>query len=338
MLAPLQRFLYALDAPPGPRELAALVAKHCPPETRRLPTHAEGARAPTGASDTEATPPPGGPRTAVIPREGTEAKGKTRARTETFATNAELKNMLERATPLFPIPAITETTPVPRDSEPAREPEPEPDAEPRTSTRAIPRAERSSIIEVEPPGRALPGQTSPSSRLLVALAVGTLVLGAVALVMFLRSRGAPPAEPDAAVPLLSIDADLVADTFVAAPPVDTAPPIDAAPVPVDAAPASLDATPIARDAAQRVRPDAAITIDAAPRATGTATLKVGANPWGEVVIDGVARGRTPLQLVLPAGKHVVEVIFKGEDPPRTQKRTVELTVGETELVDVDFTK
>ena len=41
MLAALQRYLYALDEPPGPRDIAALVARFCPPETRRLPTHAD---------------------------------------------------------------------------------------------------------------------------------------------------------------------------------------------------------------------------------------------------------------------------------------------------------
>ena len=41
MLAALQRYLYALDETPGPRDVAALVARYCPPETRRLPTHLE---------------------------------------------------------------------------------------------------------------------------------------------------------------------------------------------------------------------------------------------------------------------------------------------------------
>ncbi|HEX2686732.1 MAG TPA: serine/threonine-protein kinase, partial [Kofleriaceae bacterium] len=34
MLAALQRYLYGLEEPPGPRDIAALVAKYCPPETR----------------------------------------------------------------------------------------------------------------------------------------------------------------------------------------------------------------------------------------------------------------------------------------------------------------
>ncbi|MCW5805143.1 MAG: serine/threonine protein kinase [Deltaproteobacteria bacterium] len=98
MLGALQKYLYNLDATPGPRDLAALVAKYCPPETRRLPTHVE-----SPAPDGDVVP--GGPRTAVIPRDGAP-RGKQRARTETFATNVELQHMFERATPLFPIPAI----------------------------------------------------------------------------------------------------------------------------------------------------------------------------------------------------------------------------------------
>ncbi|HEX8109304.1 MAG TPA: serine/threonine-protein kinase, partial [Kofleriaceae bacterium] len=39
MLAALQRYLYSLDETPGPRDVAALVARYGPPETRRLPTH-----------------------------------------------------------------------------------------------------------------------------------------------------------------------------------------------------------------------------------------------------------------------------------------------------------
>src|ERR1041384_5997040 len=39
MLAALQRYLYSLDEMPGPLDVATLVARHCPPETRRFPTH-----------------------------------------------------------------------------------------------------------------------------------------------------------------------------------------------------------------------------------------------------------------------------------------------------------
>jgi hypothetical protein len=113
----------------------------------------------------------------------------------------------------------------------------------------------------------------------------------------------------------------------------------------DATVVELDAaSAITTDAGPRItRPDAAGTTppvaDAAPVVVkGTATLKVGANPWGEVLVDGTPRGRTPLELTLPAGRHVVEVVFKGEDPPRTSKKTIDLKPNETETVEADFTK
>jgi hypothetical protein len=157
-----------------------------------------------------------------------------------------------------------------------------------------------------------------------------LLLGVVAIFMFMRNRNPATAPQDAPVTTAMFDV-AVADAMPMA--------IDTPPTEPDAA-IVVDAKPDVRDAGAKPKTDAAIatTIDAAPRATGTGTLKVGANPWGEVVIDGVSRGRTPLEVSLPAGKHVVEVIFKGEDPPRTQKKTIDLQHGETEQVDADFTK
>src|SRR5687768_8693801 len=101
MLAQINKYLYSLDATPGPRDVEALVARYCPPETRRLPTHADG----PGADDAPSgEPSPGGPRTAVIPR-AAAAKGKPQ-RQRSFATNVDIKAVLDRATPLFPIAAI----------------------------------------------------------------------------------------------------------------------------------------------------------------------------------------------------------------------------------------
>ncbi len=333
MLAQLQRYLYSLDETPGPREVAALVAKWCPPETRRQPTHADPL--PHGEG-TEVTPPPAGPRTAVIPRDAPEPKKKGRARTETFATNVELKHMLERSTPLFPIPAITdEQRPPPDDdhdnmmatkvSSPAipaiRDAEPSPRASQR-----MPRADRSHD------GLPDAGQPPRTPPLLVAAAIGVLLLGALAIVMFLKSRGGEPGLRDAAV------------ASIAAPTPDGAP-ADAAPDDATTLDAStldamtLDAVAVhAADAGPHVRFDAgpATPSDAAPRATGTAVLKVGADPWGDVFIDGTKRGRTPFEITISAGKHSIEVVFGGEDPPRVEKRTVDLAPGETKQIDVKF--
>jgi eukaryotic-like serine/threonine-protein kinase len=327
MLAALRRYIYSLEETPGPRDVERLVARYCPPETRRLPTDlvVEIPLEPR-AHDTDIgnTPPKAGPRTAVIPREGT-ARGKTRARTETFATNVQLEQMLERATPLFPIQAIRDQ-PEEREARgdatpriehaPTRPAEREDATRPRTQPGAQPRAERAPL--------ELPGREPPSRSLLLIAAVLAAVLGVAAVVVFFRGRAAVE-RPDAAP---RRDAPFYMAEFV-----------DAAPdAPVDAEPdAELPDAPLrphARDAG-----DLLPRIDAAVRPTGTATLKIGANPWGDVVIDGVRKGRTPIEpFSVPAGHHVVEVIFGGEDPPRTQRFPVDLANGDTKDVFADFTK
>ncbi|MGE3545489.1 MAG: serine/threonine protein kinase, partial [Kofleriaceae bacterium] len=108
MLAELQRFLYTLDQTPGPRDVAALVARYCPAETRRLPTHSDGV---VGDTDHDITARrdrsgPLGPRTAVVPRGAKGPMGKRPPRQQTFATHVELKGLLDRATPMFPIAAV----------------------------------------------------------------------------------------------------------------------------------------------------------------------------------------------------------------------------------------
>jgi hypothetical protein len=336
MLAQLNKYIFGLDEPPGPRDVDALVAKYCPPETRRMPTHAD----PAPGGETEGVPRPAGPHTAVIPRDATPAKGK-RARTETFATNVELESMLERATPLFPIQAITD------------EPDLESEELPKTSHRSIPRAEREAERDARP--LPVPGRNPPSRGLLVMAALGTLVLGGAALAMFLRAKN--PDSIDAGIGVATGDAnsdsdDASAMSSDAMPMVGDALVVtgDVLPVIIDASPIVHDAKLVTRDAgahdasvhdaSPRTRPDAreAIPTIDAPRAVGNGLLKIGANPWGEVIVDGITRGRTPLELTLPAGKHTIEIVFKGEDPPLTQKKTVELKSGETQSVDADFTK
>ena len=80
--------------------------------------------------------------------------------------------------------------------------------------------------------------------------------------------------------------------------------------------------------------------DAGPaRPAGNASLTIGANPWGNVLLDGRKIGRTPIEhLSVSAGHHIIEVIFAGEDPPRSQKYTVVLSDGEAKDVLADFTR
>jgi serine/threonine-protein kinase len=150
MLTALQKYLYGLDEMPGPRDVSALVARFCPPETRRLPTHVES---PPLDGD---TPPVGGPHTAVIPRDGA-AQGKKRARTETFATHVDLQRALERATPLFPIPAITDDAAAEPASTSGRNRAPRDTVE--TNPPSPPRASRP-VAAVTPPA----DDTGPTTR------------------------------------------------------------------------------------------------------------------------------------------------------------------------------
>ena len=371
MLAALQRYLYGLDQMPGPRDVAALVAKYCPPETRRMPTHAEAhdpepAEEPAGA--TEATPPPAGPRTAVIPREGSEPKGKPRPiRHQSFATHVELKDMLERATPMFGVTAMGDdddddgpVTPV-KTVEPPAGPTTtvvprEPAAEPSDSQRRA-RSQREDDTGVRPsadepdstmkirtrsPREGLGAAEAPGQRGLVLFAIGGLALAILAVFMFFKVRGTAAGAPDAA-PKLDAPFYMLPDASAAVPePVDAA--IVDAVTPDAAVAAAIDAgvEPPRRDAAVKLPIDASIVAPPADAKvvapTGTGTVEIGAEPWGDIVVDGKPRGRTPATLTLSAGPHTIEVIFGGEDPPRSKTFSIQLGAGATEKKFADFTK
>ncbi|HEY5934885.1 MAG TPA: protein kinase [Kofleriaceae bacterium] len=315
MLDALQRYLYALEDTPGPRDLAALVARYCPPESRRLPTHSDPA-----PPDTSPSPPPG-PHTAVIER----PKGKQRARTETFATNIDLRHMLERATPLFPIPAIDDAPDSATDADP-----PAADQSPQTKVSA-PRI----VVDAQPQATPtpIPGRQPPSRGLLVIAAIGTIAVGVIALVMFLKSRESmlgPDAAPKLDRPFYFDEPD-ARGAAVDAPALGSNPATDGG---VDAV---IDAPVGLADAGPRNRDGGAATPDAGPKIAGIAKLKIGADPWGEIYIDGTARGRTPAVLEVPAGKHVVEIVYRGEDPPKKKSFTVDLAADETKPLQADFT-
>jgi protein kinase-like protein len=342
MLAALQRYLYSLDETPGPRDIDALVARYCPPETRRVPTHAD-----VGHDDPQ-TPPaaPAGPRTAVIP-ERAAARGK-RARTETFATNVDLEKILERATPLFPIQAIRdEDVPPPTNGAPrgdatpvrARQPERDDPTSPRASTNRMARIDdvggsstRMERVSDEAPLRD--PRTGPSNRgLFFIAAVGAVILGLAAIYVFQHGKSA----------VMRADAGPKYD----APPwvvYDDAPAVDATPASIDAE--VIDALEPPIDA-KKVEASHDAHVVVAPKADagsatikpeGTGTLVIGAVPWADVVIDGVAGKRTPLEQSVSAGKHTIELIYRGDDPPKTKTFTITVKDGERAPVQWDFTK
>ncbi|HEY5946310.1 MAG TPA: serine/threonine-protein kinase [Kofleriaceae bacterium] len=325
MLAPLNKYLYSLDETPGARDLAALVARYCPPETRRLPTHVEAIgpdvspaedrhdtasegtrdRAATARIERPATAPIDrpGPRTAVIPRDAA-ARGKPQ-RQQTFATNVNIQSILDRATPLLAFDALDDKS---------------------ANAKAQPHEEP---VYATNPFASGPGVTArlsrpPSRSLLIVVGLGGLALAIGAVYMFFDNRDR----------VLRGGTDAGARYFDAA--IDTA---ADAPTP-DAG--VIDASPIdagremPRDAGTR-RSDATRPPTDASVAKAMATLKVGANPWGEIYVDGKLVGRTPRELSVTAGHHTVEIVFPAETPPRKQTFAVDLESGETKPLQADFT-
>ncbi|HTL38124.1 MAG TPA: PEGA domain-containing protein, partial [Kofleriaceae bacterium] len=431
MLAALNKQLYSLDEIPGPRDVAALVARFCPPETRRLPTHLEaiahdvispepleGGRPPTEV------PASSGPSTAVIPRDQ-QARGKPQ-RQKSFATNVNLQAMLDKADPL---PSFDEPSDVHSDVLPAfhegadkptkedrpktprvetpldkpsafaadtviddRPPLVDADARPsipttkrrsrpmdtvddsaeepiekplRRTPRAISaqdrhaaRSERDidqarkeakrakslaepdddnaepafskerTAVDDHPPSFEVPKalREPPSRAFLVIAGLGGIALAAGAVYIFFqgRERVLAMGERDAAV----VPSDAAPDGYLDAPS-DAAFEIDAGPEP--------DAGTRHSDAPIRPTIDASMpTIDAPAVAKGTGTLQVGADPWGEIYVDGKSMGRTPKELTVGAGHHTVEVVFAGETPPRKQTFAVDIANGETKPIQADF--
>jgi serine/threonine-protein kinase len=66
---------------------------------------------------------------------------------------------------------------------------------------------------------------------------------------------------------------------------------------------------------------------------GKGTLKVNSRPWSEVHVDGVLKGKTPLEIPIYEGMHEVRLVSP-EAGERIQK--VEIAAGETEDVRVRF--
>lgn len=322
MLAALHRYLYSLAEPPGARALSQLVARHCPPSVRRHHTdtdvspRSDQGRAGDGDESTQASSPPVGPGTAVIPR----SPGSAPMRQQAFATHVELAGLLAADAD---------------GDAPTSRPEPE-------VTAVVPRR-RSPTVAPPATKDPRPAEPAPSSRRGLALGAALALAGALATWWLTRAPASTPAQPDAAMVAVHDAGPTDATTRVddsAAPDAPTPAVTDAATtaVSIDAplAPARPDARP------PRPRPDARppdarpAPPDAPPQPP--ATIKVGANPWGEVLLDGRPVGRTPISLPVEPGRHEVEVVFPVVTPARREIYRVELGAGEVRALLADFSR
>lgn len=272
-----------------------------------------------------------GPRTAVIPRDA-QARGKAQKQTS-FATNVDYKSMLDRATPLFGYDAITD------DASPGKDAgSPSPDAtEPSPPSKPDGDVSPGSSGTQRPDAAALIRKAPPRSVLIVA-GLGAIALAVAAVIMFLKSKqrmhivdefedaGIGEVAADAWQPVAPHDAS-VAVPAPADAGVDAPSPIDARRnVPHDVGHAHHDA--------QTIRASTDAGVASPPR--GNAKLAVGADPWGEIYIDGKSAGRTPREITVTAGRHTVEIVFPAEQPPRKQTFAVDLATGERKSVQADF--
>ncbi len=162
--------------------------------------------------------------------------------------------------------------------------------------------------------------TSPvRKRALSARAMVAIVTGAVAMIVLAAALRREP-EPPAAAPIENPAPVTAALPVTPAPPIEP-PPAQAADI---AAAVAAEAQAEAKAAARRKsEPPPAPVL---PPRDGTVTLAI--SPWGEVSVDGAARGVSPplTQLSLPPGVHTIEV-RNGAAAPFVAR--VEVRSGET---------
>jgi serine/threonine protein kinase len=175
-----------------------------------------------------------------------------------------------------------------------------------------PRAEKESPDPVPP----TPTAPAKSSLKLLPVAAVFVLLAGTAVFYLTQSRGADQlaALPPDAATKVALDAGAATPASDAA----VSPPQEA-----DAAPIKKDAA----TAAVRRRPDAQ-----EKKAPGR--IRIGANPWAEVFLNGKPIGRAPGSFEVPAGSHSLELRFQ------EQSKIMKIEVKSSELTSlgvVDFT-
>jgi serine/threonine protein kinase len=178
-------------------------------------------------------------------------------------------------------------------------------------------------IRAAPP----PGPPAPIRPRRIWWAMATAALVASSLIVW---RVTSPSHDRASI---SVDA--------AVPPAADAATVDAAAVDAAATAPPADASVVViavdgRDGPSRDARAATLPPDAALVTNGR--LRVGADPWGEVILDGKPLGRAPNEWSVTAGAHTVVVVFPAEDPERQKRFEVVVPANGRSAVFADFTK
>ncbi len=338
---------------PLPRPNASPAGDNAAPATAPLPPRSAAAEAaPPGTAPLPPTVRTA-PATASGDEPATQPRGKRRAATaQSFATHVEIERVLSgtaEATPPYPGPALAQAR-----SGPHQHQATEPSREAVGGASAPPRRRRGPVAVLVAVSIALaatalvvigplrdrapdtPNSDTPNGDLTRTDAADGAAPRAAAAI-----RTPAPGERSGADPQAAATPAASSTTAVEQPPAATAP----APRPTAPAAAQPRAAQSERKSPQAPtgnapapRPQTRDTdaragaTAATPATTGVGKLKVGANPWGEVYVDGERLGRAPNAWSVPAGPHVVEVVFPiGEVKPR---RRFDITVASGATVSV----
>lgn len=156
-----------------------------------------------------------------------------------------------------------------------------------------PTPETAVVMRSEPRAATVKRKPAFSARGIVAIVAGLIAIAL--LLAALRREAEPPPMARAEAPVAVVPT-----------PVTTAPPVQPAPPVVQSEPPPAATDTQTEKAAQRRKAEPAAAPVTPPR-DGTVALAV--SPWGEVSVDGAARGVSPplTQLSLPPGVHTIEI-------------------------------
>jgi serine/threonine-protein kinase len=341
-LADLNQVLYTLDPPVAAAEISALVARACPPAGRAR-SEAEGGRRPTAEPRAATAPLPG--RTRPLPRRADTVRS--------FATNAHFRDVLAQVA-VSPA-AVDDTAHAAASGQPVGAAA---GADPAAGARFAPGAV-GAVGAAGPHAAAVMAPAAAAPRQRTVWVTAGLVALTLGVALTVRSIG-PGSLPGVAVGSAAGDPGRQERgtplDVPAAVPVNVRPPIEVAAGPGTAAVRDQGAVspgPAAEQPPASASPAAGAGRGPAPRAgegvpAGAATvartappgpgrLKVGANPWGDVYLDGQKIGRAPGAWAVPAGPHTVEVRFPVTGQEQSRRFRISVRPGRTaSLGVVDF--